>query len=141
MPLHEIIYVSFASEMFSDAQLNELLERSRTKNHQNGITGTLIYYRREFMQLFEGEHDQVVELYEKVLRDPRHQQVHQLWEAPIERRNFSEWTMAYLSPDASGLPKREAYNAMLEDGLIKSTRDSTGKKFLLNLRDDFLHKD
>jgi hypothetical protein len=141
MALYEIIYVSLESEAFSDARLSELLERSRAKNRQNGITGAMAYHRREFVQLFEGEHEQVVDLYEKVLRDPRHQQVHQLWAAPIEHRNFSQWAMAYISPDASDPPKRAAYNAMLQDGLIKSSRDTTGKKLLLNLRDEFLDQE
>lgn len=138
MALHELIYVSLACQDMPDAELTQLLEQSRLRNQARGISGMMIYHRREFMQLIEGERDAVESLYNHIARDPRHQQIYKLWDGPIAERNFADWTMAYVSPEGLDLTQREGYATLFEKGLIASSQDSTGKKLLLGLRDDFL---
>jgi hypothetical protein len=55
MSLHEIIYLSRASEPMSTEALAALMEKSRIDNVARGITGVLIYHQQEFLQLIEGE--------------------------------------------------------------------------------------
>lgn len=98
MALHEIIYVSLASHAMRQAELLGLLDEARVSNEARGITGLLMYHRHEFLQLLEGEHDQVEALFATICRDQRHQQVHAIWEGPVQARSFDRWAMGFLSP-------------------------------------------
>lgn len=138
MALHEIIYVSLAAHKMSQADLLALLDQSKVNNEARGITGMLMYHRREFLQLLEGEPDEVEALFATICRDRRHQQVYSMWEGPVQARSFDRWAMGFVSPDEAALRERQGYESVLSDGLISAGRGSNGKKILLQLRDDFL---
>lgn len=138
MALHEIIYVSLAQHPMAPEELAALMDRARVHNTARGITGMLLYHQQEFMQLIEGEEAEVQALYHAICGDDRHQQIYKMWEGPIDERNFSGWAMGFVAPDEAMLRGRPGYEPLLEQGLIASARDSTGKKMLLRVRDDFL---
>ena len=138
MALHEIIYVSLAAHDMRDDELTAILDLARQKNQERNISGMLIYHRREFVQMLEGERDQIEALYAKIADDPRHQQVYKLWDGPIEERSFPEWTMAFVTAEGTDLEQREGYASLFNLGLTSSRQDNTGKRFLLGLRNDFL---
>ena len=138
MALHELVYVSLACSELPEDELVAILDLSRRKNKERNISGMLTYHRREFVQILEGERDQVEALFAKIAEDPRHQQVHMLWDGPIEKRSFAEWTMAFVSGDGLDLEQREGYTSLFNLELTTSARDNTGKRFLQGLRDDFL---
>lgn len=138
MALHEIIYVSLAQHAMAPRELTDLLAQSRAHNTAHGITGLLLYHRQEFMQLLEGEEADIRALFDAICDDPRHQQIHQIWEGPLARRNFSGWGMGFAAPNDAALRERPGYEPLLGQGLIASCRDSVGKKMLLRVRDDFL---
>lgn len=93
--MHEIIYSSIATKKFSDAELTDLLNVSRLKNEQLGLTGMLIYGGGTFVQLIEGGIEAARELYEFVQKDPRHTQIEVSHQQKISERSFSAWSMAY----------------------------------------------
>lgn len=138
MALYEIIYTSLATHDLTADELAQLLDKARAHNSSQGITGMMIYHRREFMQLLEGEQDAVQALYDRIASDPRHQQLRKIWDGPIRERGFSDWGMAFVAPDALDLRGKPGYQDLLDRGLRQSPDDSTGKKLLLTLRDDFL---
>jgi Sensors of blue-light using FAD len=138
MALHEIIYTSLASRDLPPEELAQLLDKARVNNAAQGITGMMIYHRREFMQLLEGEQAAVQALYDRIAGDPRHQQLRKIWDGPIRERGFTDWGMAFVAPDALDLRHKPGYQDLLDHGLRHSPGDSTGKKLLLTLRDDFL---
>jgi len=138
MALHEIIYVSLATREMAQAELLALLDEARVHNEAHGITGLLMYHRHEFLQLLEGERDELLALYAGICKDPRHQQVYTLWEGPLLARNFDRWAMGFVSPDEAALRERPGYKDVLNDGLFGAGQGSNGKKILLRLRDDFL---
>lgn len=138
MALYEIIYTSLATRDLPPEELAQLLERARVHNASLGVTGMMIYHRREFMQLLEGEREVVQSLYDRIASDPRHQQLRKIWDGPIRERGFADWRMAFVAPDALDLGGRPGYQDLLGHGLGHSPGDSTGKKLLLSLRDDFL---
>lgn len=138
MALYEIIYTSLATRDLTPEELAQLLDKARTFNASQGITGMMIYHRREFMQLLEGEQEAVQSLYDRIADDSRHQQLRKIWDGPIRERGFSDWGMAFVAPDALDLRDRPGYQDLLEQGLRYAPGDSTGKKLLLTLRDDFL---
>ena len=142
MALHEIVYVSLACEEMSTAQLQAILQTSRVHNGQAGITGMLIYFEREFVQLLEGEADEVTALYDRIAEDRRHQQVYKLWDEPISERSFAGWSMAFLDQALIEAVPGTALPSWLGEGLRTAVKDSsTGKKMLTRLRDEFLERD
>jgi hypothetical protein len=138
MALYEIIYTSMATRDLTPEELAQLLDKARAFNASQGITGMMIYHRREFMQLLEGEQEAVQALYDSIANDSRHQQLRKIWDGPIRERGFSDWGMAFVAPDVLDLRDRPGYQDLLAQGLRYAPGDSTGKKLLLTLRDDFL---
>lgn len=55
----------------------------------------LIHLDNEFLQLLEGEKDQVMTTFNRIALDERHSHVVILGEGPIERRNFEDWDMGF----------------------------------------------
>jgi hypothetical protein len=93
--MHHIIYLSWATTPFSDTQLQELLALSRTRNTLLGVTGILFYGNERFMQVLEGEEEVVRDLYARIRRDPRHDNVLTYLDKPVADRTFSRWGMAF----------------------------------------------
>lgn len=140
MPLHELVYVSLADHDLSAQELCELLEDSRTRNRECGITGLLIYREREFMQLIEGERADVMALYERIEGDPRHGQLYRMWDGPISARSCGLWSMAFAQPHEAALHALPDGRQILDEGLFAAGQSSAGKRILMLLRDDVLRQ-
>ena len=143
MELHELIYVSLATREMSISDLTNLLDQSRHKNTRLNITGLLVYCKREFMQLLEGNKDDIFSLYDTICKDGRNTQNHLMWTGPIQQRSFADWSMAFLLPGELSLEGKPAYSSFLQHGLnaqAMSTPKTMGKSFLISLREDFLRK-
>jgi hypothetical protein len=92
----ELIYVSKASERFTDEALNNLLSDARKSNSNMGITGLLLYDGKgTFIQVLEGEKSIIETLYKKIEKDTRHSRTNILWRKDIEERGFPDWKMGY----------------------------------------------
>lgn len=93
--MHHIVYMSQAKEHLMPTTLVALLIQARTLNEQRQVTGALVYGNGQFMQVIEGEEAVVKDLYARIARDPRHQNVCMLADQPIAGRRFAEWSMAF----------------------------------------------
>ena len=71
---------------------------ARTKNEQHGITGALVVWEDSVVQTLEGDEGAIRDLYEKIERDPRHEQV-EVVETETGKRAFGRWSMAWVSDD------------------------------------------
>ena len=138
MAMHEIVYVSLASQEMDQAGLAGLLGRARLRNAARGITGLLIYHRREFLQLIEGEREEVEALFDAICRDARHQQVHILWEGPVQAPGFPAWHMGFVATDEARLRDTPGYRSLQDIRLHELHRGSAGKTILQRLRDEIL---
>ena len=136
--MYEIVYTSLATRDFTQDELTALLDHARRANQARGITGMMIYRKREFLQLLEGEQAVVQALYERIALDERHHQMAKIWDGPLTTRSFDGWEMAFVAPGDDSLQSHPGYRDLMERGLIAASGDSTGKKLLLSLRDDFL---
>ncbi|MEQ8674165.1 MAG: BLUF domain-containing protein [Aggregatilineales bacterium] len=99
-----LIYVSSAVQLMSEAELVQILAKSRQNNARVNVTGMLLYHEGNFMQVLEGEEDAVMALYRKIEQDTRHHMVTLIATRPIKKRNFPEWEMGFtnlrdLDPD------------------------------------------
>lgn len=93
--MHHIIYLSSASELLDDEQLHSLFFQCRRNNAHLGITGLLLYRDGSFLQLIEGEKQDVITLFRKICRDSRHHGILKVIDESIPEREFSDWSMSF----------------------------------------------
>lgn len=91
-----LIYVSRTSTVLSDEQLTTLMTSAQAKNNHSHITGMLLMNGDYFFQLLEGEEETVRQLYARIQRDKRHQEVHLLFASALEKRHCPSWNMLLL---------------------------------------------
>ncbi len=109
-PLVHCIYSSVGMVDFSKDDIITLLEKARSNNARQDVTGMLLYDKGSFFQVLEGHPDSVLEILDKVQRDERHSQVVRIIYEEIEERSFSEWTMGYSEISQDELAEKEGLN-------------------------------
>ena len=122
--MYQLIYLSSASEQFTQQALDELLEKAREKNRRLCITGMLVYRDGNFIQVLEGERDAVEKLYETISRDMRHSNSIVINSGDIAERQFADWAMDFRNAGIHG---------KFSDAELKN--DKTGS---LNILNDFI---
>lgn len=93
--MYYLIYVSYATSKPDSEVLKGIAEVSHLNNIKRDVSGMLIYLDGKFLQILEGEKDTVLTLYNKILRDPRHEKVRILIEGDLQKRNFKNWAMGF----------------------------------------------
>jgi len=80
----------------SSRQLEELLVEAREFNASKDITGMLLYCDgSSFMQLLEGDEEDVRSLYARIESDSRHFDVKTLFTKETDGRWMKNWAMAF----------------------------------------------
>lgn len=93
--MYRIMYLSNATVRFSNEELEELLQKARENNSKKDVTGLLIMKGRTFLQCLEGEKQDVMEIFEKIKKDDRHDSIVELIEENNSKRFFPKWWMGY----------------------------------------------
>ncbi|MDN5286053.1 MAG: hypothetical protein JWR38_2327 [Mucilaginibacter sp.] len=93
----------------SEEQLADLLRVSRNKNKKHHVTGILLYCQGTFMQVLEGEKNNVDVIYKAIELDKRHKNIIKLSTGIITKRNFPDWSMAFASVNAEKLQEIEGF--------------------------------
>lgn len=93
--MYELVYRSVANENITPSDLLDILNEARDFNSHHDINGCLLFFNDEFVQILEGEKDDVISLFEKIKKDHRHSDVLLLNHGEKEERIFADWTMAY----------------------------------------------
>lgn len=105
-----IVYLSSAVSLFNTEELQELLEKSRLRNAELGVTGLLLYKDKSFIQLIEGSEQATNELYGIIKGDKRHFNVRLLDQTIKAQRTFKHWHMGFF--DLNG--KAESVDGYLD---------------------------
>lgn len=129
-----IIYVSSAVKNFTDDELLELLEISRMNNEKKDLTGMLLYKDGNFLQILEGEENNVKELYSKLEKDNRHNGLIIMLDGYEEERQFSDWRMGFKNLSNENFEEIEGYSKFLDvqfDDEEFLNNPSIGKEMLL----------
>lgn len=92
--MYQIIYASQSVHYFSKPELTTLVEHAGQRNRALNVTGILIYLDGEFMQLLEGDKQDVKFLMALIEKDSRHHSISILKENEIQSRRFNQWSMA-----------------------------------------------
>ena len=103
MGLYRLIYTSARQKVCTDEELQKILDSCKRNNPGNSITGMLLHTDRRFLQVMEGEQEEVEALYAKIKEDNRHGGVNVRHESPVAERIFSEWSMAYKDVSSKDL--------------------------------------
>ena len=138
--MHALIYVSEETARLEPDELMALLRASRARNRELGVTGLLAYRDGQFMQILEGEQADVREIYGSIAQDPRHQQVHPVWDEAIEMREFAAWPMAFRFLSDAQVDRLPHFEQALNDGFAGSTlrgQPAMARSLMLALRDVF----
>jgi len=96
--LVELLYCSVSvAPQVTDVDLEHILASARRRNLEAGITGMLLYYRGEFVQILEGRKKSVENVYEKFIGpDLQHTALNKVHQNTISHRSFSEWSMGFI---------------------------------------------
>ena len=119
-----LIYSSEAAPGLATPDLEGMLAESRIRNRVCGITGVLVFVDGAFLQILEGEKHDVLELMERIERDPRHHGVKVFHEEETDERAFASWNMAYLSPSAEEVSRWAELDGATTIGSVLASLES-----------------
>lgn len=122
--LHQIIYISRLTAR-DEAVVTKILEKALQHNPRNQITGMMLCADEDVMQVLEGPKAQITALFEKIKRDPRHDEVFVVLDEAVASRHFPDWSMGYKKieqPDkADFLHYRQVFRGT-PDAIAQRTR-------------------
>ena len=101
--MYELVYHSTSVPNLTLKDIEDILEKSRENNSKMEISGCLLYYNSEFLQLLEGEKQQVQDLFSTIQKDRRHKHVILLNEDSKDQRVFPDWRMTFHDFNTSKL--------------------------------------
>jgi hypothetical protein len=99
--LYSLVYRSRATRTFDEAALATLLQKARFHNQAAWLSGLLLHYQGQFLQVLEGTEPALSDLYGRIQADPRHHHVRTLAYGPIEARAFPDWRMGFAPANGS----------------------------------------
>lgn len=97
--IYQLTYKSKAVSEISKENLQDILKTADLHNKERNITGCLLYYNGYFSQILEGNKEDVLYIYNKIVQDSRHENVELLWDGETDKRYFSNWNMSFFSPE------------------------------------------
>jgi hypothetical protein len=115
MALAQLVYVSRGGRELRGAVLTHLARQSATDNAKRDISGVLLACGPHLMQLLEGEVTEIVDLYEKIRRDPRHSEIELLICKNVNKRLCPDWGMELVDLDATAILNRDRLNGLIDD--------------------------
>ncbi|PZO43318.1 MAG: family 3 adenylate cyclase [Pseudanabaena frigida] len=98
--MKRLTYISNFSRSLTKKDIESIGKISQTNNCRQGITGVLLSCSGIFFQILEGEEESIDSLYEKILKDDRHNRILCLKsELNISARRFPDWSMEVIVLD------------------------------------------
>jgi len=82
-----------------EVALGHLFSFARSNNKALGICGALLVDGDHFVQTLEGDEGPVRDLFARIARDDRHDQVELLSAGAVDGRVFARWSMARIGHD------------------------------------------
>jgi uncharacterized membrane protein (DUF373 family) len=112
----QLSYISTATRSMTAEDLTDILRVARARNADRGITGMLLYSNRTFVQVLEGEEDELNALLEVIKRDSRHTALRVLERKRIDRREYADWTMGFKRLGREDLAEVPGINRFFDEG-------------------------
>ena len=96
--LVSMTYVSRAAKEMSAKEISEILQQAQHNNAANAITGMLVFKDNIFLQTIEGSRARINRLLHSLMTDQRHYDLQVLETRELTHREWSRWSMNYVSP-------------------------------------------
>jgi hypothetical protein len=110
--MHRLSYHSHALAG-GPATLDAIYAEAAAFNASAGITGALLYLDDRWAQILEGGQAAITGLYDRITRDPRHDQVTLDYLIETEGRLFPDWSMGRITDDdQADLPLARIFTAV-----------------------------
>ena len=116
MSILTLVYISDATQDFSQAELQSLLKVCRSNNEKIGITGMMVYAGGKFLQILEGEPEVINTLMEKLEKDQRHANIVVMNSDLLAHRHFDQWSMGFKVASAQSVANELAGYIDVYDG-------------------------
>jgi hypothetical protein len=91
--LSQLVYVSNRKPTCTTEEIEKILAACKRNNPSLNITGVLLYSDKKFIQLVEGEAKVLMDLYDKIKKDPRHSSPMMISYNAITEKSFPSWHM------------------------------------------------
>ena len=104
---------STAPYLLTKSGLRSMMKEARETNAQCGVTGLLLYSEGSFLQVLEGERDEVIKLVNRLREDPRHQDFRILLNGETAHRLFQDWLMAFRDLTDGSLSRTPGFSDFL----------------------------
>jgi len=119
MNLTRLVYCSRQIGLNAD-DLDEVMQKVRTNNARDHITGALVVSEGTFMQLLEGSRSAIGQCFARIMKDPRHDDIQIVSCGDVSRRLFRDWSMHLIEASRIKLEIMSRYmvNGQFIPGLI-----------------------
>ena len=91
--LMQLAYISDTQSDINAATVAAIHQQAKRNNALNNVTGVLLTTNKHFMQLLEGEPQQVEQTYQRICQDSRHTNVRMIFSRNTTQRQFPNWHM------------------------------------------------
>lgn len=108
-----LIYVSTANTLVDDPMVRQIAGAAAENNAKHGVTGLLAYNTRNFMQLLEGEGDDVLAIMRAIENDERHANIVYIRQDLRETRECPNWSMRSLMTPLTGIGSAKVFSGLL----------------------------
>lgn len=96
--LMQLAYISDCQNGITPAAVAGIHQQAKRNNAINNVTGVLLATDKHFMQLLEGEPQQVEQTYQRIRQDSRHTNVRLIFSRSTTQRQFPNWHMGLKHP-------------------------------------------
>ncbi len=107
--IYRIIYLSTANGAPEQQELEALMQKARSNNNRDGITGLVAYHDFTFIQVLEGPEDKVRECFDRIRQSELHRNIVVAQEAYSETRLFDRYAMAFVPSADQDKPLNTAF--------------------------------
>ena len=129
--IYSIIYKSKASSTITLDEINTMLVDANYFNKKNKISGCLLYYDMQFIQLLEGDEKAVQSLYSSIKDDKRHYDIETLITKLSHGRLWNDWSMAFYNFSEDSSPTK--YKRLLLESSLENANREQHKSELLTI--------
>jgi len=91
--MYRLIYKSRSVEPLNWDMVRSITSASEVNNEARGVTGVLLASRTHFMQILEGNFEDVNAVFRRICKDPRHDEMYIVGFSVIDARLFGGWGM------------------------------------------------
>lgn len=119
--LRQYLYISTADAIDAGA-ISDILEACQRNNRERDVTGLLLYNGRNFLQLLEGDAEDLSWVMRKIEADPRHSGISIIEDMPVSQRACPDWLMRHIHIADELAERRAKLEAELPDALDANLR-------------------